>query len=142
LNAIGKRGLGVLLNSRSTTTHRSGFSAMDRQQFSAASSPLEEYPIQVDIPVQWGDEDSFGHVNNVQYIKYFETARIAHFMTFHDALKANGDDTKFDFDGFMFAKAVGPILASTFCKFKFPVQFPDDLVACSRIQDANISDDR
>jgi len=32
------------------------------------------------IPVAWGDMDAFGHVNNVVYVRYFETAR-ADFFT-------------------------------------------------------------
>ena len=82
-----------------------------RRALSSSASPLIEFPIHVDIPVQWGDMDCFGHVNNVQYIKYFETARIAHFRAFKDAVIANGDEDKVDFEGFINAKSVGPILA-------------------------------
>lgn len=31
------------------------------------------------IPVRWGDMDSYGHVNNTCYIQYLEEARIAWF---------------------------------------------------------------
>ena len=34
------------------------------------------WPIQTEIPIQWGDMDAFSHVNNVIYIRWFETARI------------------------------------------------------------------
>ncbi len=30
------------------------------------------------LPVRWGDMDSFGHVNNVQYIRYLESGRVAY----------------------------------------------------------------
>jgi hypothetical protein len=55
------------------------------------------------------------------YFKYFETARLNHFLRIGEALKAttNGD-AAFDFDGFLQAKAVGPILQSTGCVFKAP----------------------
>ena len=86
--------------------------------------------------------DCFAHVNNVQYIKFFETARIAHFHAFREAVMANGDEDKVDFGGFIHAKSVGPILASTSCKYKFPVEFPDDLVACSRIPMDSVEEDR
>ena len=30
------------------------------------------------IVVQWGDQDAFQHLNNVMYLRYFESARIAY----------------------------------------------------------------
>ena len=30
------------------------------------------------VTVQWGDQDAFGHLNNVLYLRYFESARIAY----------------------------------------------------------------
>ena len=32
----------------------------------------------LDIPVRWGDMDAFGHVNNIVYFQYCESARIAY----------------------------------------------------------------
>ena len=40
---------------------------------------LEEYPVRVEIPVAWGEMDSLGHVNNIVYFRYFETARMEYF---------------------------------------------------------------
>ena len=31
------------------------------------------------LPVQWGDQDALGHVNNVVYFRWYESARIAYF---------------------------------------------------------------
>jgi acyl-CoA thioester hydrolase len=73
---------------------------------------LSDYPIVLTQDVIWGDMDAFAHVNNTVYFRYFEDARIA----FFDALKV--------FE----AKAqtqLGPILATTHCNFKLPLQFPD-----------------
>ncbi len=33
----------------------------------------------LDIPVRWGDMDAIGHVNNIVYFQYCESARIAYF---------------------------------------------------------------
>jgi len=33
----------------------------------------------VDVPVRWSDMDAYGHVNNVQYLRFFEDARIEAF---------------------------------------------------------------
>ncbi len=32
----------------------------------------------VELPVRWGDMDSLGHVNNVQYLRYLESGRVAY----------------------------------------------------------------
>lgn len=42
---------------------------------------LSNYPIVYEQKVAWGDMDAFGHVNNVQYYRYIESARIAYFDT-------------------------------------------------------------
>jgi len=73
---------------------------------------LSSFPVVVTIPVAWGEMDSMGHVNNIIYFRYFETARIAYF----------------DRVGFleeMRRSQVGPILASTKCRFRAPVTYPD-----------------
>ena len=44
-------------------------------------SLLKTFPVIVKIPVIWGDMDSFQHVNNVIYFRYFESARIQYFET-------------------------------------------------------------
>lgn len=72
------------------------------------ASPL----ISVDIPVAWGDMDSFGHVNNAVYLRWLETARIASF------LKSGVLDRKD-------AEGVGPILARATVDYRRPVVFPD-----------------
>ena len=40
---------------------------------------LAGYPLVIDWPVQWGDQDAFGHVNNTIYFRWFETVRIEYF---------------------------------------------------------------
>jgi len=78
-------------------------------------SPLPDLPITVRFPVHWGEMDAFDHVNNVTYFRYFESARIAYF----DAL---------GYREAMAVERVGPILASTACRFRRPLTYPDDLV--------------
>ena len=39
----------------------------------------KNWPIKTEIPVLWGDNDSFGHVNNANYVTYIEDARIVFF---------------------------------------------------------------
>lgn len=84
------------------------------------SGPLADFPLTVEIPVAWGDMDAFGHVNNTVFFRWFETAR----MAFLEAI------------GFLEGgegSGVGPILASTSCRFRRPVAFPDTVTAGVRV---------
>ncbi len=80
----------------------------------------KSYPIQIELPVQWGDMDAFNHVNNAMYFKYFESVRIAYF----EKLGVMGTDKKDN---------VAPILAETSCRFKFPLNFPDTILVGASI---------
>ena len=81
---------------------------------------LDDFNITVDIPVAWGDMDSFKHVNNTKFFKYFETARIKYFE------KAGFIET-------IENDAIGPILATTSCKFIKPLFYPDIVTAGTRV---------
>lgn len=39
---------------------------------------LAGFPVVIEIPVQWGDQDAFGHVNNTVYLRWLESGRIAY----------------------------------------------------------------
>ncbi len=88
---------------------------------------LGPYPVTIDIPVAWGEMDAFGHVNNIIYFRYFETARIAYFarMGYVEHMEAEG---------------LGPILASAECRYKLPLTFPDTISVGARIID--LAEDR
>lgn len=79
---------------------------------SATKSLTTDFSVVIEIPVAWGDMDAMGHVNNTVYLRYFETARIAYFerVGFLDEMARSG---------------VGPILASTRCRFRRPLTYPD-----------------
>ena len=81
---------------------------------------LKSYPVVIEIPVAWGDMDAFQHVNNIMYFKYFESARISYFeeLNFHDQMIKTG---------------IGPILASTQCKFKIPLTYPDKVTVGAKV---------
>jgi len=87
---------------------------------------LDDFPITVEIDVAWGELDSFGHVNNTVFFRWFETARMA-FLRAVDFAGGGG-------------AAIGPILASTSCRFRRPVGFPDRVTAGVRV--ASVGEDR
>jgi acyl-CoA thioester hydrolase len=73
---------------------------------------LKTCPVVIEIPVAWGEMDSLRHVNNIVYFRYFESARMAYFQ-------------QLDIWNYMNETGIGPILASTACKFKIPLTYPD-----------------
>lgn len=95
------------------------------------------FPVIQAIPVAWGDMDAFQHVNNVQYYRYFESARLAHML---EMFKAVPPSDPFDCRGFLEATAIGPILGSSSCVFKLPVKYPDVVFAGSYVVGASAAD--
>ncbi|WP_111861008.1 acyl-CoA thioesterase [Acinetobacter sp. CFCC 10889] len=79
---------------------------------------LSRYPIVYEQKVAWGDMDAFGHVNNVQYYRYIESARIEYF----DALN-------------VFAEDILTVVASSQCKYLKPVFYPDQLKIYTRTEE-------
>ena len=88
---------------------------------------LAGWPIVLEIPVQWGELDAYGHVNNTVFFRYFESARIA----FLDAI---GMIATMETDG------VGAILHSTSCRFRRPLFHPDTVLVGGRARD--VGEDR
>ena len=37
---------------------------------------LAGFPVILELPVQWGEMDAYGHVNNTVFFRYFESARM------------------------------------------------------------------
>lgn len=75
---------------------------------------MNRWPVTVELPVQWGDMDSFGHVNNVSYLRWFESARIAYFER-AGVLERMATDR------------VGPILARQTIDYRLPLEYPDTI---------------
>lgn len=78
----------------------------------------DEFPVKIEIPVQWGDHDAFGHVNNVHFLRWFESARI-------ELLQRCGARIS--------NESIGPILAAVNCDYRRQVQFPDTLVVSASV---------
>jgi acyl-CoA thioester hydrolase len=81
---------------------------------------LASHPIYIEWPVQWGDQDAFGHVNNVVYFRWMESARIEYF---HRA----------GLGAMMSNQGAGPILASIKCDFRRQLTFPDTLLISASV---------
>ncbi len=70
----------------------------------------------LEIPVAWGEMDAFAHVNNVVFLRWCESARIAYF-------DRTGITER------MTAERVGPILARLSLDYRRPVTYPDTIRA-------------
>lgn len=77
-------------------------------------SLLAGFPVIVQLPVVWGEMDSYRHVNNVVYFRYFENARLEYFrrMGWFEYEKETG---------------IGPILAATQARYRKPLTYPDTI---------------
>lgn len=76
---------------------------------------VKDYTSLEEINVQWGEMDAMQHVNNLVYLRYFESSRIKYFV---DYLKIGVSP-----DG------LGAILAEISCKYKFPLTYPDKIIS-------------
>jgi acyl-CoA thioester hydrolase len=73
---------------------------------------LAGFPIILELPVQWGEMDAYGHVNNTVFFRYFESARMA-FLQRCGFVESHERDR------------IGAILHSTTARFRQPLFFPD-----------------
>ncbi len=44
------------------------------------NNPLSEFQVVTELPVQWGDQDAFQHVNNTVHLRWYESGRIDYLM--------------------------------------------------------------
>ncbi len=82
----------------------------------------EKYPLVLSQDLIWSDMDSYQHINNAVYFRYFEDVRIAYF----EKVGVNEYKEKTE---------IGPILASTTCDFRAPLTFPDTIHVATVIED-------
>src|SRR6478735_3294677 len=80
---------------------------------------LGRWPVVIELPVQWGDMDALGHVNNVVYLRWFESARMEYFH-------------RGDLWQRVKQQRIGPILARSTIDYRLPLEYPDTVrVACT-----------
>ena len=77
------------------------------------------YRWQVDIPTRWADGDPYGHVNNVVYYSWFDTAVNAHLIEQGVLDTENGN-------------VIGFVI-ETQCQYFAPLAFPQNVEAGIRV---------
>ncbi len=81
---------------------------------------LAGFPVVTAIPILWGDQDAFGHVNNLPYLRWCETSRVEYLrrVALWVALPPSG---------------IGPILASLKCDYKMQLNYPGTILVGARV---------
>jgi len=78
-----------------------------------------DFPVFRAITTRWMDNDAYGHVNNVVYYSWFDTAVNAHLVE-HGALDPAAGDV------------VG-VVVETMCRYHAPISFPEPVEAGLRV---------
>ena len=104
---------------------RTRFAFSSSKQIQDYTLPVPElvkmgFTVQKLHPVVWGDEDSFGHVNNVRYLNFFETIRVHHTERAGIIVKRGA--------------GIAPIFAKVDLRFRAPVEYPDTLALACKVK--------
>ncbi|OSS46432.1 hypothetical protein B5807_08515 [Epicoccum nigrum] len=90
----------------------------------------EEYRGLYRQEVVWGEMDSMGHVNNVMYNRYAESARVNWTLKFASQDPAH----KKEWLELMSPKSIGLILRSIKTDYKFPMKWPDRVTVLHKLR--------
>jgi acyl-CoA thioester hydrolase len=87
---------------------------------SAKDELFKTFPVIVTQAVLWGEMDSYQHVNNVAYLRYFENGRLEYVrrLGWFDLEKQTG---------------IGPILQATSARFRRALTYPDTIHIGTRL---------
>jgi acyl-CoA thioester hydrolase len=86
---------------------------------SSEAEATAEYAFTLQIPTRWGDNDVYGHVNNVEYYAFFDTV-INHWLIAEGGLDITGGEV------------IG-LCAESHCEYRSAVTFPDVIDAALRV---------
>ncbi len=81
---------------------------------------LDGFHVLIEVPIWWGDQDAFGHVNNTVPLRWFESARIAY-------------SGRVGLSDLMPTQRIGPILASITAHYRRQLRFPDSVIVGARV---------
>ena len=81
---------------------------------------LAGFPVVTTVSVQWGDQDVFGHANNVSYFRWFESNRMEYAVRCGMAAAPGGSQ-------------LTPILVKITCNYRQQLRHPDDLYIGGRM---------
>ncbi len=79
------------------------------------------FHVNLELRIDWSELDYFGHVNNVSFFKYIQSARV----NYWENIGLNSFHSNFN---------IGPMLASCKCDFKQPLYFPGSVKIISQLE--------
>ena len=82
-------------------------------------SHRHEYRFFHPISTRWKDNDAFGHVNNVEYYSYFDTA-VTYYLLQHNLIGVTDGD-------------IITVVVETGCRYHASVAFPDQVTVGIRV---------
>ncbi len=65
------------------------------------------------IATRWGDQDIYGHINNVAYFRYMEEARVQWYASIGYPVNATDN---------------GPVIAHTECQYLRAIEYPNTVI--------------
>ena len=83
---------------------------------------MRKAPLRLELRIDWSEIDLFGHINNLAIQRYVQAARIQCMEAL--GLMQSQAETR-----------VGPILASTNCRFRKPLYYPGTVTVHSTIDE-------
>src|SRR6478609_8791472 len=78
------------------------------------------FPVSLQLRIDWSELDYFAHVNNVSFFKYLQAARVNYWDEI--GLTQSHRETN-----------LGPLLASCKCDFKLPLYYPGQILIRSSV---------
>jgi acyl-CoA thioester hydrolase len=92
----------------------------------------EGYGFGLDHIVRWNDLDAFGVVNNVEFIRFLEHARVG-FFDFLSLEGMMGSDLSPGNGGLPM-----PIVSQIDCRYRAPIRYPDELLLPVRVRPGSV----
>lgn len=81
----------------------------------------KRFNIELKLRIDWSELDFFGHVNNVQFFKFIQSARVNYWELI-------------GLYKMLTEEKIGPLLASAECRFKIPLYYPGNIRILTRLE--------
>ncbi len=79
------------------------------------------FPLKLNIRLDWSEMDLFGHINNVAFMKFVQAGRVNYWE-------------KIGLTNMHEEQKQGPMLASTGCTFLKPLHYPGNIIIQTRLE--------
>jgi acyl-CoA thioester hydrolase len=81
---------------------------------------MNHFHVRLALRLDWSEMDMFGHINNVSYFKFIQASRVNYWETM-GLTRLHSE------------MSIGPMLASTSCKFLKPLFYPGNIVVEAQV---------